>query len=706
MKSTFNYIALLLFALASCGQPPAFVEDAPGSNAIPTNIPIGGGGKIDDNGENPDDTDDIFDPDKELHIVGQNFTAGSPISNSLGANLNDPFVSSNLSMERAYYDRSLNFKQVNRPNITDPHTQGHPASAHRDTIYQNESDQILDILIVVDNSGSMYQEQQNLSTKLNPLLQEVAGTNWRIGITTTDPSHGCINEVIYNDDADPAQKFADAIIDASVYGSGNERGVLQSVNGLKGECLENPWVRNDSSVAVLIISDEDNCSQGSGCGSNDYGQASYLTDYLSSIRVLGVNSHVYGLVYHPSQTNAQCPTGAHKANQYASIITQTNGTWGSICDSDYSNTLEAISSDIATSLNTQFTLTHLPVGPVTVYVDGVLQPAVNYTVNQKIVEFTSNAPAEGAKVEFDYNFDNAPILTSFALSKDPSVDTLKVYVAGVLASAIDYNYAAGTNSVDFVAAPTNNALIEIRYRENSPALTQYFYLTGDVSEPSVQVLVNGVVQSAGYTYFSGAKKVYFNPAPPDNADIIVNYQEVGEPILAYAFSVDPDQIANLEVKDAISGTPIDFDYTAGSIVFDESDWVENRDTVVIYPNPGHGELEVTLPQTPIAGTVSASDGTITCNSPALTVVGNVVQLAGCNFPIESSAITIDYLYIPAGSSTFVFTPSIPVPLEEVIWEVSIDNVITSAYTRSETTFTFNSPISGGATVKLVARYYQ
>ncbi|MCJ8275422.1 MAG: hypothetical protein HRT44_05575, partial [Bdellovibrionales bacterium] len=44
-----------------------------------------------------------------------------------------------------------------------------------------------DILFVIDNSGSMAQEQRDIADKIINFFNKLGGLNWRVAITTTDP---------------------------------------------------------------------------------------------------------------------------------------------------------------------------------------------------------------------------------------------------------------------------------------------------------------------------------------------------------------------------------------------------------------------------------------------------------------------------------------------------------------------------------------
>ncbi|MBO9668344.1 MAG: hypothetical protein J7501_16210, partial [Bdellovibrio sp.] len=44
----------------------------------------------------------------------------------------------------------------------------------------------IDVLFVVDNSGSMDAEQKNFSSKINGFMNLIQGMNWHVALTTTD----------------------------------------------------------------------------------------------------------------------------------------------------------------------------------------------------------------------------------------------------------------------------------------------------------------------------------------------------------------------------------------------------------------------------------------------------------------------------------------------------------------------------------------
>ena len=222
--------------------------------------------------------EEIFDG-KQLSLIKRTFPTSNVVNAEFSAKLSSNQLSFELTQVNNYENSSLDFQQIDRPQVTESHQQGAAPSSATDSFQQESENGIVDILIVIDNSGSMREEQQNLSTKLQPLLTSISNSNWQIGVITTDPRDPCMRAVIKKGDANYLSAFATAI-NAGTSGSGNEQGIRQAVEGLG--CSTNQWVRANSSLAVLIISDEDNCSNGdcgSGAATSD---PAYLTNYISN----------------------------------------------------------------------------------------------------------------------------------------------------------------------------------------------------------------------------------------------------------------------------------------------------------------------------------------------------------------------------------------------------------------------------------------
>lgn len=382
----------------------------------------------------------------------------------------------------------------------------------------------LDILVVVDNSQSMRDEQENLATKLGPLLSKVEQADWQIKVVTTDQRTGCNGALIKKGESAVAERFERAVIQAGTNGDSAERGIAQAVVGL--QCPGQEWVRQGSSIAVLVLTDEDNCHTGVGddgvygCANEPGRYAEHLLNYLNSIRKIGQDARIYGLLWHPTQTQAQCPTALNRGHEYAKAIEATQGKFGSICDADYTTTLAAISTDVAQTLRYEFELKQEPDnGSLTVLVDG--KPWTNYAVEGKTVRFTQ-APPVGAKVEVNYRHGQVgDLLTNFKLPKAAVAGTVKVLIDGQEISADEISYDAAAGVVTLAQKPADQAKIEIKYQELIE-LKNEFNIGLGIDPKTVRVTVNGEAAQGSYDANSG--NVRITPAPPADAKITITYR--------------------------------------------------------------------------------------------------------------------------------------------------------------------------------------
>jgi len=383
----------------------------------------------------------------------------------------------------------------------------------------NQDQLLLDLQLVIDNSGSMGQEQTNLASKLGPLLSAVVDTDWQIHVTTTSVAEGCSRGLIKKSDADFATKFADAVT-AGISGQPNERGVYQALEGLK--CSPD-WVRANSVVAVLIVSDEDNCSDGA-CPSVDEKTGKMLLDYLASIRKVGETARVYGLLSGPTTGDmVGCDVSNNKiAPLYHSLIQQTGGQWGSICVGDFSPTLQKISEDVATLLKSSMSLSLKPdADSLTILLDD--QPWDGYELDGQQVTFKS-IPAVGAVVRAEYTHGrNGVLLNRFSLDGDPTADTRQVKVNGVLAEESSYQLERGADGweVVFGETPPDEATITVSYRKGVDLPSSF--TVGSGMKRLVTVTVDG--ESTEATYMPDSGMISFVEAPAPGARIAVEMEK-------------------------------------------------------------------------------------------------------------------------------------------------------------------------------------
>lgn len=403
------------------------------------------------------------------------------------------------------------------------------AELQEEEFQQKIDESTLDLLVVVDNSGSMSQEQANLSTKLNPLLKHIADSNWQIAVTTTDENDDCLRPdgLIKKGEVDTSLRFEEAIR-AGTSGDASEFGLLQAVRALSMQppytriapCSNpTPWVRPDSAVAILVVSDEDNCSQAgllSDCPGEEHRNPSFLTDYLSSIRQVGVNARVYGLIWQPGQL---CAGAGNIGYTYDTVIQATGGTSGSICENDYTQTLEAISKDISVILESRFKLkTDADPTSLEVYVDGQIAE-IEYKVFGDVVSFR-NPPPPGSSVVIKYRPISIEGKNRFKLSKDYEGEIV-VKLDGEFLEASEYTVDKKTNELVLRTAPPRNAELYIYYGEEQ-VVRNTFLIEPNIKVATLKIFINDV-ETTEFDFDNGTGIATFNEVPPEKAVIVATF---------------------------------------------------------------------------------------------------------------------------------------------------------------------------------------
>lgn len=380
-------------------------------------------------------------------------------------------------------------------------TQGSAGQEQSETFVQNATSP-LDIVMVVDNSGSMEEEQVNLSSKLANLLSAVEATDWRIGITSTDLADGGLIRRINKGDNNVQTVFSDTINGLGTNGSGHEMGIAQAAHavqgGIEGRRGVTPWIRGNSGLAILIVSDEDNCSGEGGvyfCGParsgfsfnqiNGMQNKSYLLDYLQGVRQFKQTTRVYGIINTPQSSCPGLPLNTVSAI-YGDTIRTTGGLSGSICDQSYEATLKEISKDFVAVLNVDYTLTDAPnAGTVKVTVNGQ-DFSGKFTVNGKTIKF-DQVPPEGAKIAVNYVTGQSTEISSLTLNGDRITD-VEVFVNGKKLGTNAYSYDANSRVVSFTAKLNKGDKVSVAYKSGTPRRTVALTKTPkDVNEIKVFV---------------------------------------------------------------------------------------------------------------------------------------------------------------------------------------------------------------------------
>lgn len=382
----------------------------------------------------------------------------------------------------------------------------------------------LDLLIVIDNSGSMKEEQENLSSKMAPLLSAIDKVDWQISVVTTDEvTFGdCFRTLIRRGEPNAEEKFA-AAVRAGSNGHAEEHGIRNAYLGLRGECPgQSPWLRQDSKLSILVVSDEDDCSQGVCRSGQNW--SDILTDYVKTIRP-DSDVRFYGLIYEPG-TEESCGAkgGLNVGLTYKDLVDHYTGRTGSICDQDYTETLEAISEDIANLLQSRIPLDKAPDdNKVTVRING--QEINDFSIQEQHVSF-SKIPESGSNVELTYwHGKNGDISKDFAIEAIPAEGSLQVKVNGELIPNEGLNIDEQNKRVMILKELSSGAKVEIAYivpRE----LIREWTISPKAKESSIKVTIEEKPFDTEISFEKETGLVTLNPAPPEGVTFSIDYDQI------------------------------------------------------------------------------------------------------------------------------------------------------------------------------------
>lgn len=274
----------------------------------------------------------------------------------------------------------------------------------------------IDILWVVDSSGSMHDSQVAMTSNFQAFINDMEAKSYdfQIAIITTDAYMGGARELYKvspngttiftpNTPDFKAQFISTAMV--GTRGGANERALQSMETSLANASNKtHEFPRKDAFFSVVILSDEDESSGGAYLGKNHYLGVLDALDIGSSIQGQQ-NYSVNAIVRLP--TNAGCTSGVNGV-KYMEMVEATNGIVADICG-DFGASLAEITGSIV-QLSTQFYLERQPiVETIKVNVNGASIPNNNengwsYKADSNSILFHGTAvPAQGASILIDFD---------------------------------------------------------------------------------------------------------------------------------------------------------------------------------------------------------------------------------------------------------------------------------------------------------------
>lgn len=270
----------------------------------------------------------------------------------------------------------------------------------------------VDILINIDNSGSMEYEQKNMAQRVSRFIEILRGLDYQIAVTTTDPRdvtlgdgrliplYGTNGEYILNSSVpeDVAQYRLGMTLQRPETGGASEQAIFTSTRvierSLSGSSAHRSFIRDGAQLAVVVISDEDESA--SEAKNNPENLTKLIHDSFGGQKTFTWHS----IITRPGDTQCKSTYGATYGQRYADFSTLTGGLIGSVCEADYGNQVSDIANGIRNMLKT-LTLQCKPLAqfPIEVFKDG--QPyAGNFTVSGINLNFSSELQPGSYEVEY------------------------------------------------------------------------------------------------------------------------------------------------------------------------------------------------------------------------------------------------------------------------------------------------------------------
>jgi hypothetical protein len=266
-----------------------------------------------------------------------------------------------------------------------------------DSFIQPSATAGVDIIWVIDPSGSMNVHKTRVLQGIEDMLNALPQVNWRLAIISADQN-------VAAQDSDFPLLPGDSVGDAqSMYTSSvvghYEAGMYAIYNYIENNSFSSNWLREDASLLIVFVSDEEDQS------TSQFPVASDFTDWLDGQR----DSVYVASIVNFEQAQSQCTTvnPIYVGYRYMDVAQYYNGQVLDICSTDWSaGVIDAANGAVP---YTEYPLSEVPAdyNYITVFVDGVVYHDAYWDYNPvgNKIEFILGPPG-GALVEIAYYYSS------------------------------------------------------------------------------------------------------------------------------------------------------------------------------------------------------------------------------------------------------------------------------------------------------------
>lgn len=244
-----------------------------------------------------------------------------------------------------------------------------------DRIVQTTPSEV-DVLFVLDNSGSMREEQEKLARNLPVFLDYFvdSGLSWHLGVVTTDVENGFPGQLrsaagyaLITPTTPEPERLFEQLVRVGIGGASDEKGLFATFLALAKPSpqlqVSNRGInRPNAALHVVVVSDEED--------SSGYDQEPYeLADFLDTTKPSPEIPVTFNSIVGPGPRGcANSETNAVWGSRYQEVTDTLGGSFWSICQQDWAPILDELGA-LTTQIRKEFFLSELPVpGTLTVVV--------------------------------------------------------------------------------------------------------------------------------------------------------------------------------------------------------------------------------------------------------------------------------------------------------------------------------------------------
>jgi hypothetical protein len=261
-----------------------------------------------------------------------------------------------------------------------------------DSFLQPQSVDGVDILWVIDTSGSMNRYDEELLAGIEAMLLALPDSGWRLAMLTNDPSYASIEAQF---PLVPGDDIADAENMYNSMGRGHrEEGFDASYEYLVNNEYAQTWLRYDAALLVVFVSDEEEQSDA---------HFPTVDGFISWYQGLRGGSVFLSSIVNLDPSESLCNTNAYNnGERYIEATNRFAGQIVDVCSEDWSAGVVDAASRLEPYEYLQ--LTHEPIEEsIRVFINGALNYDWYYSSTDNTIYFTV-IPGGNDLVEIGYRY--------------------------------------------------------------------------------------------------------------------------------------------------------------------------------------------------------------------------------------------------------------------------------------------------------------